>query len=436
MEIERVCVMGLGYIGLPTAAVLATHGIKVIGVDVDPQVVRTVNDGGVHIQEPGLRTLVQGAYKSGNLTAHTEPEPADAFLICVPTPLTPEKRADLSYVIAAAEAIGPHLRANNLVVLESTVPPGTTVRTLVPILRRSGLTVADRPGPTDVFVAHCPERVLPGNILQELVANDRVIGGVTPEAAERARGLYARFVQGSIYLTDATTAEMVKLAENTFRDVNIALANELANICTTLGVDVWEVIELANRHPRVNFLNPGPGVGGHCISVDPWFLIEAVPEIARLIRLAREVNDNQPFVVVEKIREMTKGIPDPKVVVLGVAYKGNVDDVRESPAIPVIQALEAAGYRMGIIDPHVRLFPWKLSGVEEAFSGADLVVLLTDHKEFRNLLPEGLGQLMRTRQLLDTRHFLDHEGWRAAGFRVVQLGSGREEDGGKSGQQR
>lgn len=416
---RKVCVMGLGYIGLPTAAVLATHGFQVIGVDTNPNIVDTINKGEVHIEEPGLRTLVQAASKSGNLIACGEPEPADAFIICVPTPLSPQKRADLSYVIAAAEAIVPHLRPGNLVILESTVPPGTTVKVVLPILERSGLKAE-----AEFHLAYCPERVLPGNILNEIIKNDRVLGGVTPQAAERAKALYEPFVEGNFYLADATTAEVVKLAENTFRDVNIALANELANICTALGVDVWEVIELANRHPRVNFLNPGPGVGGHCISVDPWFLVEAAPKVARLIRISREVNDSQPALVVEKIREMTSGITNPKVVILGVAYKGNVDDIRESPAVPVIRELEAAGYQLGIVDPHVKQFPWELSGLEEAFTRADLVVLLTDHNEFRQLRPEELGHLMRTRQLLDTRNFFDLSEWRKAEFKVCRLGDG------------
>jgi len=411
--------MGLGYIGLPTATVLATHGFQVIGVDTNPNIVDTINKGEVHIEEPGLRTLVQAASKSGNLVACGEPEPADAFVICVPTPLSPQKRADLSYVIAAAEAIVPHLRLGNLVILESTVPPGTTVKVVLPILERSGLKAE-----AEFHLAYCPERVLPGNILNEIIKNDRVLGGVTPQAAERAKALYEPFVEGNLYLADATTAEVVKLAENTFRDVNIALANELANICTALGVDVWEVIELANRHPRVNFLNPGPGVGGHCISVDPWFLVEAAPKVARLIRISREVNDSQPALVVEKIREMTSGITNPKVVILGVAYKGNVDDIRESPAVPVIRELEAAGYQLGIVDPHVKQFPWELSGLEEAFTRADLVVLLTDHNEFRQLRPEELGHLMRTRQLLDTRNFFDLSEWRKAEFKVCRLGDG------------
>jgi len=416
---RKVCVIGLGYIGLPTAAVLATHGFQVIGVDTNPNVVDTINRREVHIEEPGLRTLVQAASKSGNLVACGEPRPADAFVICVPTPLGPQKRADLSYVIAATEAIVPHLRPGNLVILESTVPPGTTIKVVLPILERSGLKAE-----AEFHLAYCPERVLPGNILYEIIKNDRVVGGVTPKAAERAKELYESFVEGNLYLTDATTAEVVKLAENTFRDVNIALANELANICTALGVNVWEVIELANRHPRVHFLNPGPGVGGHCISVDPWFLVEAAPQEARLIRVSRETNDAQPKKVVEIIREMVKGIKRPKVTILGVAYKGNVNDTRESPAIALIKLLKELNYAVGIYDPHVKEFCYEISGLEEAFKDSDCAVLVTDHDEFKYLSPEHLGSLMRTRQVLDTRRCLSLDRWEAAGFRVRLLGKG------------
>jgi len=424
--LRKICVLGLGYIGLPTAAVLATHGFSVVGVDVNTSVVDTVNNGDIHIEEPGLQTLVQAAYKSENLRAQSSPEAADVFIIAVPTPLR-DKKADLTAVESAAESIVPVLKKENLVILESTVPPKTVEELVALILEQSGLEAGQ-----DFHLAHCPERVLPGNILKELVENDRVIGGVTPESAQKAKELYTSFVSGRIYLTDATTAELVKLSENTFRDVNIALANELANVCENLEVDVWEVIELANHHPRVNFLKPGPGVGGHCISVDPWFIVETTPTVARLIRLSREINDGQPTRVSEKIQEMTLGINDPKVVVLGVSYKGNVDDIRESPALPLIQKLEEAGYRLEVVDPHVRSFPWELVSLEEAFSEADLAVVLTEHKEFQSLFPEELGKLMRTKQILDTRGFLDHGNWSDAGFLVVRLGSGKTEGFGRA----
>lgn len=416
---KRICVLGLGYIGLPTAAVLSTHGYSVIGVDVKASVVDIVNYGGIHIEEPGLQTLVQAAYKSGNLRAQSSPEAADVFIIAVPTPLR-DTKADLSAVGSAAESIVPVLKKGNLVILESTVPPTTTEELVAPILEHSGLKAGQ-----DFYLAHCPERVLPGDILREIIENDRIIGGMTPESAQKARELYSSFVKGDIFLTDTTTAELAKVMENTYRDVNIALANELANVCEELKVDVWEVIELANKHPRVNLLRPGPGVGGHCLAVDPWFVVEKAPQIAKLIRLSRETNDEQPQFVVSMIEEMIEGIPNSKVTVLGVAYKGNVDDTRESPAIAIIHSLKAKGCQVVIVDPHVKNFGYELSGLEEAFKDSDCAVLVTDHDEFKTLSPEELGPLMRTKQILDTRHCLNLERWKAAGFNVRVLGVGK-----------
>jgi len=414
---RNICVLGLGYIGLPTAAMLATHGFTVVGVDVNQDVVDIISNGDIYIEEPGLRTLVQAAVKSGNLQAVPRPSEADAFIIAVPTPLR-DKKADLTAVESATQSIVPVLRKGNLVILESTVPPKTSEELVAPILEQSGLKAGQ-----DFYLAHCPERVLPGNILKEIIENDRIIGGINPESAVKAKELYGEFVAGKIYLTTVTTAELVKVMENTYRDVNIALANELSRICMNLGSDVWDVIELANKHPRVSLVRPGPGVGGHCLAVDPWFVVEKVPQTAKLIRLSREINDSQPQFVVSVIDEMIKGIPNPKVTVLGVAYKGNVDDTRESPAIAIIRSLETAGYQLGIIDPHVRNFGHELSGLEEAFKGSDCAVLVTDHDEFKVLSPENLGPLMRTKQILDTRHCLDLERWKGAGFEVRLLGS-------------
>lgn len=416
---NRVCVLGLGYIGLPTASILATHGFTVIGVDVNERVIARLKEGEPHIQEPGLRTIVEAAVKSGNLILRTKPEEADAFIIAVPTPVTPEKKADLSFVKAAAESIVPVLRPGNLVVLESTCPPGTAENFLVPILARSGMRIGQ-----EVFVAYCPERVLPGKILKEIVENDRVIGGINPESAAKAKELYGAFVEGKLFLTDATTAEMVKLIENTYRDVNIALANELAIVCEELGINAWEVIELANRHPRVNLHHPGPGVGGHCLPVDPWFVVEKFPTQARLIRLSRKINDRQPHRVFELVTEMTRNIPGPKVAILGVTYKGNVDDVRESPATVLIGLLKERGYSVAAHDPYVEEFEYELVTIEEAFRGADCAVVMADHDQYRYLDPNSLGRLMRNRQVLDTRRVLNATAWRNAGFRVKVLGSG------------
>ena len=418
MPTDKICVIGLGYIALPSAAMLATNGFDVVGVDIDPHVVITVNSGSAHIEEAGLDTLVRAAVQSGRLVAKPEPEPADVFIIAVQTPLTDDKCADLEYVRRATESIVPHLRKGNLVVLESTVVPGTTTGLVAPILEGSGLLAG-----SDFDLAHCPERVMPGNILTELVNDDRIIGGVTPEASERVAAIYRRFVSGGLYLTDATTAELVKLAENAYRDVNIAFANELSNVAGNLGLDAWEVIRLANEHPRVNILRPGPGVGGHCISVDPWFLVQAQENATKLIRAAREVNDAQPLVVAGRIRELLAGVSNPRVAVLGVTYKADVDDTRESPALAVIEALMSWGYDVAVHDHHLDEFTLPLLPVEEAFAGADCAVVLAGHREFKELDPARLGPLMRTRHLLDTVDLLPHGRWADSGFAVHRLGA-------------
>lgn len=417
---NRVCVLGLGYIGLPTASVLASNGFRVLGVDVSERVVKLVNEGNIHIEEPGLHTVVRAAIGSGNLRAASAAEPADVFIVAVPTPLAENKRADMSYVIRATESVVPHLRKGNLVILESTSPPGTCRDLLKPILERSGLRV----GP-DLFLAHCPERVLPGKILQELIRNDRVIGGYDVASAEMARDLYARFVEGKIFLTDVTTAEMVKIIENTYRDVNIALANEAALLCERFGIDFWEVARYANRHPRVNVHTAGPGVGGHCISVDPWFLVEKEPEVAEIIHLARRRNDAMPQHVVKTVQELLAGVRDPKVAVLGLAYKGNVDDTRESPAIHVVELLRAAGVRVSAYDPHVKPGAVVEEDLETCLEGADLLLLLTAHNEYQDIDPLKTAERMRGRILYDTRNALDHAAWAQAGFMVRVLGDGR-----------
>lgn len=418
---KTICVLGLGYIGLPTASMFATHGQRVIGVDVNNRVVEVLNQGEIHIQEPGLQTLLQAGLKSGNLIISQEPRVADAFIIAVPTPITPDKRADLKYVRAAAEAIVPFLRPGNLVILESTVPPGTTRNVLAPILSQSGIDPE-----VDLQVVHSPERVLPGRILVELVGNARVIGGMTRQAAEAARDLYATFVEGHIYLMDATAAEMVKLMENTYRDVNIAVANEFALIAESLGVNVWKAIEMANLHPRVNILNPGPGVGGHCIAVDPWFLVEAAPGSSDLIASARRMNDRMPQYVAEKVMTLLASTKKPKVAVLGLAYKADVDDVRESPAISVISWLQSAGYEVRAYDPYVQECGSidVCDSLETAVANVDCLVILTDHSAWKSLDPNQIVSLVKHPLILDTRNGIDHENWATAGFNVLLLGDG------------
>jgi len=423
---EKLCVLGLGYVGLPTAAMFATHGHPVVGVDVDPEVVERTRNGRIAAHEPDLQALVNEAVRSGNLRIAGAPEPAGAFIICVPTPQTPKHEADLRAVDAAAKSIVPHLRSGSLVVLESTVPPGTLAKRVAPILAASGLELE-----REVLLAHCPERVMPGFILRELVYNDRVIGGLTPEATRRATELYRSFVKGVIYPTDATTAEFVKLIENTYRDVNIALSNELARIAERLGVSVWEAIHLANRHPRVHLLSPGPGVGGHCVAVDPWFLVSSVPHEAKLIRLAREVNEAMPRHVVELVRHELGGLRGKRIALLGLAYKGNVDDARESPALAVLKELEESGAKCRVHDPRAAVKGTPAHSLDEAVKDADALVLLTDHREFRELDPARLAPLVKRLWVLDTRNALPTAAWRAAGFTVVRLGEspGRDSSG-------
>ena len=418
-----ICVLGLGYIGLPTASMFALTGNDVIGVDPSPRVQAALKNGITSIDEPELQTLVTAAIKSGRLRVRTRPEAADAFIIAVPTPLDSRtNRADLSFVESAARDIVPHLRRGNLVVLESTVPPGTTRDVLAPILAESGL----EPG-SDIFVAHCPERVLPGRILVELEANDRLAGGLTPESAERAAELYRSFVKGAIMRTDATTAEMVKVMENTYRDVNVALANEFALIAEQLGVDAWEAIKLANHHPRVNILKPGPGVGGHCIAVDPWFLASAAPDESRLIQAARGVNDAMPAHVLDLLAQVAQ--PPSPVALLGLAYKADVDDIRESPALRVAELAVQRGYSVRLCDPHVRpetaSLPAPLLPLEQAVRDAEAVALLVDHRVFQELDVDLVASLVSRKCILDTRRALDLAVWQARGFEVIVLGGGQ-----------
>lgn len=436
MKFEKICVMGLGYIGLPTASTFATYGMRVTGVDVNPQVVTTLRQGGLHIHEPGLRTLVQAALGSGNLTVSDKPAQADAFIIAVPTPFYDDKRADLRAVTSATEAIVPYLRKGNLVLLESTSPPRTTVDLLQPILEKSGLKAGQ-----DFYLAYSPERVLPGQILRELIENARVVGGVNPASAEAARDLYAVFVRGEIIPTDATTAEMVKLMENTCRDVNIALANEFSRLADRFGVDVWEAIALANRHPRINILRPGPGVGGHCISVDPWFLVEAAPDLTPLIKTSRLVNDSQPHFVLRLVGralgfsqgEAEQSLSGKKVAVLGLSYKPDVDDLRESPAIEVAHLLRQAGAEVRAYEPFKP--DAQIEGVrtaatlEEAVQDADAVLLLVAHQLFKDLLPQKIMSLVRKPVLVDTAGVVNPAPWKAAGFQVFRLGDRKSKPG-------
>lgn len=423
MSGNDVCVLGLGYIGLPTSAVFASNGFNVVGVDVNPNVVATLNDGRIHIEEPGLGDIVHQVVNEGKFKAQLAPVEADAYILAVPTPNDANNAPVLDFVRDAARSIVPFLRSGCLVILESTSPPGATM-SLIPILEESGLKVGD-----DILLAHSPERVLPGRILAELIENDRVIGGVTPRAAETAAALYGTFVTGEIHLTDATTAEMAKLMENTFRDVNIALANEFSRIGQTVGIDIHEAIKLANYHPRVNILNPGPGVGGHCIAVDPWFIVDAAPEVSHLIQTARKINDAQPDYVVEIVETVTQDLESPKIALLGLAYKPDVDDLRESPSVEVMKRLIARGYQLNVHDSHVRREVEGIaveSDLAKALTGADMMLILTDHSEYRDLDPDSSVLTGLARKIVvDTRSCLDHADWTRAGYKLVRLGDGR-----------
>ncbi len=424
MKFQKICVLGLGYIGLPYASTFATHGLNVVGVDVNPQVVDRLKEGELHIYEPGLRTLVQAALLSGNLVIEQQPQPADAFIIAVPTPITEAKKADLTYVIAAAESIVPHLRKGNLVVLESTSPPRTTVDIVQPILERAGLRAG-----TDFSLAYTPERVMPGHTLHELIENARVIGGIDSASSEAGRDLYATFVRGEMVLTDATTAEMVKLMENTYRDVNIAIANEFARLADRFGVDVWEAISVANRHPRVRILNPGPGVGGHCISVDPWFLVEAAPDLSPLITTARRVNDGQPEFVVHLVQRVMGDQKEFKIAALGLAFKADIDDLRESPAIEICKLLTKAGAQVTAYEPykpdyHQNAFK-TVTTLAAALGGADVLLLLVGHTALRNLEPQVVAKLTSARVVIDCVNAWPVQEWEQHGFRVYRLGVGK-----------
>jgi len=398
---KKICVIGLGYIGLPTACILSSKGFKVIGVDINSEVVKRLNSKDIENPEPGLAKFVKSAINSGDFKAQTIPKEADVFIICVPTPLTDEKKADLTYVKSAAKSILPYLRKDNLIILESTVPPGTTEGILKHILEKSGLKIGN-----ELYLDYCPERVIPGNILKEIVENDRIIGGITQESAELAKEVYQSFVKGKIYLTNATTAEMIKLTENSFRDVNIAFANELSKICDQLNLNVWEVIKLANKHPRVNILKPGPGVGGHCIAVDPFFIIEKAPGETKLIKTARSVNNSMPDYIVKKVETALKEIKidNPVIACLGMTYKANVDDIRESPALKIIRKLKEKGYLVRVCDPYIKDFSeFPLFPLKEVAKGADCLILLVDHKEFVEIEPDEFLKEMRHKIIIDTR---------------------------------
>ncbi|HEY1846831.1 MAG TPA: UDP-N-acetyl-D-mannosamine dehydrogenase [Buttiauxella sp.] len=416
MSFSTISVIGLGYIGLPTAAAFASRQKNVVGIDINQHAVDTINRGAIHIVEPELDKVVKTAVEAGFLRASTRPVEADAYLIAVPTPFQGDHQPDMAFVKAAAVSIAPVLKKGALVILESTSPVGSTEQMAEWLAElRSDLSFPQQAGEAaDINIAYCPERVLPGQVMVELIKNDRVIGGMTPACSARASELYKIFLEGECVVTNSRTAEMCKLTENSFRDVNIAFANELSLICADQGINVWELIRLANRHPRVNILQPGPGVGGHCIAVDPWFIVAQNPQQARLIRTAREVNDGKPHWVMDQVKtavaesltESGRRASELKIACFGLAFKPNIDDLRESPAMEIAQSV--AGWHSGetlVVEPNIHQLPKKLEGIcqlaslEAALQQADVLVMLVDHKEFKAIA----GDTIQQRWVVDTK---------------------------------
>ncbi|OHO81442.1 UDP-N-acetyl-D-mannosaminuronic acid dehydrogenase [Corynebacterium sp. HMSC036E10] len=412
-----VTVIGLGYIGLPTAAFFAASGLKVYGYDINPSLVNSVQQGKAPFAEPGFESFLSSTVESGNLKAGTNIQPAKAYILAVPTPLQPDRKADVSFVFDAATSLAPRLCGGDLVIVESTCPPGLTEDITNHILQsRPDLTLTPKK-PNSLYVAHAPERVLPGKIMSEMKTNDRIVGGVTPESAKQARQLYESFCAGEVLVTDSRTAEMTKLAENSFRDVNIAFANELSLICDDLGIDVWELISLANRHPRVNILQPGPGVGGHCIAVDPWFIVEAAADSARLIKTSREVNGSKPQRVIDKVSEKVNAVESASgklnICILGITFKPDIDDIRESPALQIAETIARTytNASISIVEPNLDKLPKPLTdfpnvtqvALEDGIANADVAVVLVDHTLFK----EKIQVIAQHQCLIDTRGILN-----------------------------
>ena len=411
----KVCIIGQGYIGVPTATLFADNGCKVLGVDINPEIVSKLNKSQLHIEEQGLEEKLKSAIAKDSYHASTNPEKADVFIITVPTPNnTDDLSCDLTNVISACKSIIPYLEKENIVIIESTISPLSTDNLIKPIFEKEGFVIGK-----DLYLAHCPERVLPGKIIEELINNDRIIGGVTPQCSDKVAKVYETFVKGKIMKTEAKTAEMSKCMENTFRDVNIALANELVKICSKIGVNGLDVIELANKHPRVNIHSPGPGVGGHCLAIDPYFIYSLAPKEAKMIKLARDINNSMPRFVVDKTKKILEDIEDikinsdnkttktPKITILGVAYKGNTDDTRESPALVIIELLKNEGFNITIHDSHVE--DKSYCSFEEAIEDADICLVLSDHDEFKNLDFDLMVEKMKSPIVFDTKNIVKYD---------------------------
>ncbi|MGO1372188.1 MAG: nucleotide sugar dehydrogenase [Senegalia sp. (in: firmicutes)] len=416
---DKICVIGLGYIGLPTATMFALNGKQVVGVDVNQKVVDKLNRGEVHIEEPGLGESFKKMVDENMIKASTTPEVADVFIIAVPTPNKDDeyKSCDLKYVESATHSILPFIKKGDVVIIESTIAPTTTEKEVKPIIENQGFKIGE-----DIFLAHCPERVLPGKIMKELVENNRIIGGVTEKCTDEAAKVYETFVKGEILKTTSKTAEMSKLMENTFRDVNIALANELTKICNKLDISSLDVVNLANKHPRVNIHTPGPGVGGHCLAVDPYFIIEKASELANIISLARETNNSMPEYVARKVEELLTE-NDSKVTVFGITYKGNTDDLRESPALEIVDILKNKGINVVLHDPHVKDTEIILLDRDESLKNSDMILILSDHNEFKDLDYNELVKSMKTPLIFDTKNILKKEDFEGTNIIYKNLGN-------------
>ncbi|MFN2744485.1 nucleotide sugar dehydrogenase [Bacillus sp. z60-18] len=412
----KICTIGLGYIGLPTSIMFAKHNNEVIGVDVKPEVIDSLNAGLIHIEEPGLQEALNEVVEKKLFRAALKPEKADAFIISVPTPNSDDehKSCDLTYVLSAVQNVLPYLEKGNVLIVESTIAPRSMDDHVKPIVENAGFEVGK-----DIFLAHCPERVLPGKILHELIFNNRIVGGITNACAEAGANVYKTFVKGEIIKTDAKTAEMSKLMENTFRDVNIALANELAKVCNELDINALEVINMANKHPRVNLHTPGPGVGGHCLAVDPYFIIAKAPQTAKLIDISRSINTSMPYYIVENVNKLMEKNNGKVISIFGLTYKGNVDDIRESPAMEILNILiQQKKYEIRAYDPHVNQdFVYK--NIQDVAENSDLILILSDHNEFKELDWSSLSG-MSTKQVLDTKNIVKN---RSSEFDYINLGN-------------
>lgn len=410
---KKICVIGLGYIGLPTACFLAKAGYKVTGVDLDKNKIINLKNKKLPFEEPGLEDLFKKGFK--NFEFNLKPQPSDVFIVSVPTPITDNKKPDLKFVKQACIDINKIIKDGDLIIIESTVPAGTAEKVVLPILKKNHKNYR-------IYIVYAPERAIPGMTIKEMSENDRVIGGTDEYANKLAKDIYSSFVKGKIHLTNSVTAEFVKLIENSYRDINIAFANELAKLCEDIGVNVWEAIKLANLHPRVNMHLPGPGVGGHCISVDPWFLIKKGLNGTKAIKLAREINDKMPHFVVQKVSEMIGAIEKPKITILGAAYKANVDDWRETPALKIIELIIKRNWSLSIYDPLLKDFPYLIEkDFNKATQDSDCIVLVTNHDIFKNINP-GKIKNMRNKNIFDSRNFIEGHKWIASGFHIRILG--------------